>query len=63
MATADAIRDAYALVQTSLAGDEEGSAVIKRNAADLGEVTGVLATRSPSCSSRWRGCWSPMATR
>jgi hypothetical protein len=43
MATADAVRDAYALVQCSLTGDEEGSRVIRENAADLGEVTGVLA--------------------
>jgi hypothetical protein len=42
-ATPDSIRDAYALVQCSLTGDEEGSRVIRENAADLGEVTGVLA--------------------
>lgn len=42
-ATADSIRDAYALVQCSLRDDQEGSDVIKANAADPGEVAGVLA--------------------
>jgi hypothetical protein len=42
-ATADSIRDAYALVQCSLNGDEEGSSVIKANVADLAATAGVLA--------------------
>jgi hypothetical protein len=41
-ASGDSIRDAYALVQCSLNDDQEGARVIK-DAADLGEVAGVLA--------------------
>lgn len=43
MASADAVRDAFALVMCSLTGDDEGAGVIKDNAADLGEVAGVMA--------------------
>jgi len=42
-AAPDSIRDACALVLCSLRDDAEGSGVIKANAADLGEVAGVLA--------------------
>jgi hypothetical protein len=42
-ASQDSIRDAYAMVQCALLDDAEGSAAIKANAADLGEVAGVLA--------------------
>lgn len=42
-ATPDSVRDALALVLCSLADDAEGSAVVKANAADPGEVAGVLA--------------------
>ena len=42
-AAPDSIQDACALVQCSLCDDAEGAGVIKANAADLGEIAGVLA--------------------
>jgi len=42
-ASPDSVRDAFGLVLCSLRDDKEGSDVIKANAADLGEVAGVLA--------------------
>jgi hypothetical protein len=42
-ASPDSVRDALALVLCSLRDDQEGSGVIKANAADPGEVCDVLA--------------------
>jgi hypothetical protein len=42
-AAPDSVRDALALVLCSLRDDQEDSGVIKANAADPGEVAGVLA--------------------
>jgi hypothetical protein len=42
-ASPDSIRDALALVLSSLRNDQEGSDVIKANAAEPGEVAGCLA--------------------